>query len=87
MALTGRRIENLVNIYLAACSQGLPICVSSTSFQKKALAGLNSLRQKEYQILVKSRIFDDLFHEKGGVLAILALEMIQSSGPVNFLMK
>ena len=37
MALTGRRIENFDDISLAACSQGLPICVSSTSFQKSSL--------------------------------------------------
>jgi hypothetical protein len=34
MALRGRRIENFDNISLAAFSQGLLICVSSTSFQK-----------------------------------------------------
>ena len=37
MALRGRRIDNFDNISLAACSQGLPICVSSTSFQKSSI--------------------------------------------------
>ena len=53
-------------------------------FKKVALAGLNSLRQKEYQILVKNWIFDDPFHKKGQVLVILVPEMIQPSGSVNF---
>ena len=37
MALRGRRIENFDNISLTACSQGLLICVSSTSFQKSSI--------------------------------------------------
>ena len=37
MALRDRRIENFDDISLAACSQGLPICVSSTSFQKSSI--------------------------------------------------
>ena len=37
MALRGRRIENFDNISLAASSQGLPICVSLTSFQKSSI--------------------------------------------------
>ena len=37
MALRGRRIENFDHISLAACSQGLPICVSSTGFQKNSI--------------------------------------------------
>ena len=87
MALRDRNIENFGDISLAARSRGLLICVSSTSFQKVALAGLNSLRQKEYQILVKNWIFDDLFREKGQELIIFVLEMIQASGSVKFLMK
>ena len=35
-------------------------------FKKMTSAGLNSLRQKEYQILVKNLIFDNLFHKKTG---------------------
>ena len=34
MALSGRKIENFDDISLSAWSRGLPICVSSTSFQK-----------------------------------------------------
>ena len=55
--------------------------------KKMTLAGLNSLRQKEYQISVKNWIFDDLFHKKGLVLVILVLGMIQPSGWIKFLMK
>ena len=50
-------------------------------------AGLNSLRQKEYQISVKNWIFDDPFHIKGLVLVIWVLGMIKPSGSVYFLMK
>ena len=38
------------------------------------LAGLNSLQQKECQILVKNWIFDDPFHKKLPVLSILVPE-------------
>ena len=37
MALRGRRNENFDNKSMAACSQGLPICASSTSFQKSSI--------------------------------------------------
>ena len=37
MALRGRKIENFDDISLAAWSQGLLICVSSTSFQKSSI--------------------------------------------------
>ena len=37
MALRGRKIENFDDISLAAWSRGLPICVSSTSFQKSSI--------------------------------------------------
>ena len=37
MALRGRKIENFDGISLAAWSQGLLICVSSTSFQKNSI--------------------------------------------------
>ena len=46
-------------------------------FKKMTSAGLNSLQQKVYQISVKNRIFDDPFHKKGPVLAILVPGMIQ----------
>ena len=48
---------------------------------------LNSLRQKEYHISLKSLVFDDPFHKKGPVLVILVPGMIQSSGSGSFLMK
>ena len=81
MALRGRRNENFDNISLAACSQGLSICVSSTSFQKVASADINSLQQKGNQTLVKNWIFDDLFNKKGTVLVFLVPGMIQLSEP------
>jgi hypothetical protein len=37
MALKGRKIDNFADISLTAWSQGLPICVSSTSFQKSCI--------------------------------------------------
>ena len=37
MALRGRNIENFDAISLTAWSRGLPICVSSTSFQKNEI--------------------------------------------------
>ena len=51
-------------------------------FKKITSAGLNSLRQKESQILVKNWIFDNPFHKKGPVLVILVPGMIQPSGSV-----
>ena len=77
MALRGRKIDNFDDISLAAWSQGLLICVSSTVFKKIASAGLNSLRQKGCRILVKNWIFDDPFHKKGQLLVILEPGMIQ----------
>ena len=38
MALRGRKIENFDDISLAAWSQGLLICVSSSSFQKSSIS-------------------------------------------------
>ena len=37
MALRGTKIENFDDISLAAWSRGLPICVSSTRFQKSSI--------------------------------------------------
>ena len=37
MALRGRKIENVDDVSLAAGSQELPICVSSTNFQKSSI--------------------------------------------------
>ena len=67
--------------------KGCPFVFHQPVFKKVALAGLNSLRQKEYRILVKNWIFNDLFHEKGQALIILVQEMIQASGSVKILMK
>ena len=38
MALRGRKIENFDDISLTAWSRGLPICVSSTTFQKSSIS-------------------------------------------------
>ena len=51
------------------------------------LAGLISLRQKEYHISVKNWTFEDPFNKKGLFLVILVLGMIKQSGSVDFLMK
>ena len=48
-------------------------------FKKVTKAGLNSLRQKEYQISVKNWIFNDPFKKKGLVLVIWVLGIIQPS--------
>ena len=45
-------------------------------FKKVPSAGLNSLRKKGNQILVKNWIFDDPFHKKGLFLIIWVLGMI-----------
>ena len=37
MALRGRNIENFDDISLTAWSRGLPICVSSITFQKSSI--------------------------------------------------
>ena len=37
MALGGKKIENFDDVSLAAWSRGLPICVSSTSFEKSSI--------------------------------------------------
>ena len=81
--LGGIRINN--SIYWIMVPSGLDI--SSTNFQKLTSAGLNSLRQKVYQISVKNWIFDDTFEKKGLVLVILVLRMIKPSGSVKILMK
>jgi hypothetical protein len=56
-------------------------------FKKITSAGLNTLRQEEYQISVKNWIVDDPFHKKGPVLVILVPGMIQPSGSGSFLVK
>ena len=67
--------------------KGYPFVFHQPVFKKVASAGLNSLRQKKYSILVENWIFDDPFHKKGWVLVILVPGMIQPSGSVIFLMK
>ena len=78
---------SILELWRQVDSRGSTIWVLSTSFQKSKSAGLNSLRQKKYQISVKNWIFDDPFHKKGPLLVILVPRMIQPSGSVNFLMK
>ena len=56
-------------------------------FKKLTSAGLNSLRQKEYQISVKYWIFDDSFHKKGLLFIIWVQGMIKPSRSVDILMK
>ena len=67
--------------------EGLPFVFHQPVFKKVALAGLSSLQQKGYQILVTTWIFDDPFYKKGPLLVILVPGMIQPSGSVIFLMK
>ena len=50
-------------------------------------AGLNSLRQKEYQISVKNWVFYVPFHKNGLLLVIYVLRMIKPSESVDFLIK
>ena len=38
MVLRGRNVENFDDLSLAAWSLGLPICVSSTTFQKSSIS-------------------------------------------------
>ena len=64
--------------------EGLPFVFHQPVFKKVALAGLSSLQQKGYQILVTTWIFDDPFYKKGPLLVILVPGMIQPSGSVIF---
>ena len=64
LALRDRR-ANIFLIYGALWLQEVRIFVfHQPVFKKMTSAGLNSLRQEEYQILVKNWIFDDPFHKK-----------------------
>ena len=72
---------------IKVCHKGYSFVFHQAVFKKVASAGLNSLRQKGYQILVKNWVFDDPFNKKGQILVILVPGMIQPSGSVNFLMK
>ena len=66
--------------------ESYPFVFHQPLFKKVASAGLNSLRQKGYQILVKNWIFDDPFHKKEPLLVILVPRMIQPSGSLIFLL-
>ena len=57
MALRGRKIDNFDDISLAAWSQGLPICVSSISFQKSSLFWPQQLLTEKVQK------FNLIFHD------------------------
>ena len=89
MALRGRRINDFLE--LGCLVQWLQEFWTFEFHQlvnkEITSAGLNSLRQKGYQILVKNWIFDDPLHKKRIVLVICVLGMIQRWGWVNFLMK
>ena len=67
MALRGRKVENFDNISLAAWSRVLPICVSSSSFQKSSIGWPQQPPTKIGLISVKNWVFDDPFHKKGPV--------------------
>ena len=67
--------------------EGYPFVFHQPIFKKVALAGLNSLQHKGYQILVKHWIFEEPFLKKGQLLVILVPGMSQPSGSVIFLMK
>ena len=87
MALRGRRNDNFDDISLAACSQGLPIFLSSTSFQKSSNGWPQQHPTERVSNISEKLDFNDLFREKGQVLIILVLEIIQASGSVKVLMK
>ena len=53
------------------------LCFINQFSKKMKSAGLNSLRQKKYQISVKNWIFDDLFFKKGLLLVIWVLGIIK----------
>ena len=61
MTLRGRGIDNFDSISLAACSQGLPICVSLTSFQKSSIGW--SQQPPTEKVLKFNLIFHDSTHQ------------------------
>ena len=86
--LWGVESLRILMIYLSLYGhKGYSFVFHQPVFKKVVSAGLNSLRQKVCQILVKNWIFDDPFHIKGLVLVIWVLGMIKPSGSVDFLMK
>ena len=62
MALRGRKIENFDDISLAAWSRGLPICVSSTSFQK------SSIGWPQQPLTEKVLKFNMIFHDSSKII-------------------
>ena len=77
-ALRGREINNFIALWCLVPSGGVGICVSSKQFSKKWLASTAS-QQKKYQISVKNWIFDDPIYQKGLLLVIWVLGMINRS--------
>ena len=77
MALRGRRIKYFFNYGGWWVQEVLPFEFHQQVFKKIVSAGLNSLWQMRYQILVKNWIIDDLFNKKERVLVILVPEIIQ----------
>jgi hypothetical protein len=76
MALRGRRIK-----YFLEVQEVLSFEFHQPVFIKVASAGLNSLRQKRYKILVKNSTKRDKY------LSFWLPGMIHPSGSVNFLMR
>ena len=87
MALRGRKIENILELWWLMASRVVSIWVSSTSFQKSNIGWPQQPPTEIVLISVKNWIFDDPFHKKGPVLVILVPGMIQPSQSVMFLMK
>ena len=73
MALRDRRTNNFLELWCLVSSGGAVIWVYQPVFKKIASAGLSSLRQKGYQILVKNWIFDDPLHKKKNCIGHLCV--------------
>ena len=84
MALRVRSINNFIRLWCLVASEGLHICVLSTSFQTNDIGWPQQPLLEEHQISVKKLIFDGPFYKKGLVLVIWVLGMIKSSGSVFF---
>ena len=84
MALGVERLKILMQYLWLHGHDGCPFVFNEPFFKKVAPAGLNSLRQKGHQILVKNWNFDDPFHKKVPILVILVPVMIKSSGSGSF---
>ena len=86
MAMKGRKIINLIELWSIAGSGGLELWVSVISLWKSNICGPQQPPIERYWISVKNWNFDDPFHKKGLVLVIWVPGMIQPSGSVNDLM-